>query len=115
MTLGIGLGETFKTFDIFKNGIATSIKSIDLNSPSYLNPAKNVIMLNNMRIAIRATSNFESYGSGVKILNSSKIHTRIVNFVVNDIPMNQSQIDKFKRAMDYAKELGVEVQITIIK
>lgn len=68
-----------------------------------------------MRSAIRAASNFDNYELGLKSLNSNGIHTRVVNFVVNDIPMNQSQIDNFKRALDYAKELGVKIQITIIK
>lgn len=37
--LGHNLSINFPTIDRFENGIATSIKSIDLNAPSYLNDA----------------------------------------------------------------------------
>lgn len=35
--LGNNLGATFKTFDNFNNGVARSVKSIDLNAKSYQN------------------------------------------------------------------------------
>ncbi|WP_158612500.1 hypothetical protein, partial [Leptotrichia sp. OH3620_COT-345] len=111
-TSRIGLGETFKTFDTFENGVATSIKSMNLNAKSYQSGTN---MLSTMKRAINEAADFRNYDLNKIRLNSKDIKTRVVNFVVNDINLNQSQMDNLKKAINYGKQRGIKVKITVIK
>ena len=62
---------------------------------------------------IGATLDFDKYYLNNNRLTSSNITKRIVNIVVDDRPLNQSQIENFKKAIDYGKLNNVEVKVTI--
>lgn len=62
---------------------------------------------------IGATLDFNEYELNSKYLNSADINKRIVNIVVDDRPLNQSQIENLKKAIDYGKLNNVEIKITI--
>ncbi|WP_158612538.1 hypothetical protein, partial [Leptotrichia sp. OH3620_COT-345] len=111
-TSRIGLGETFKTFDTFENGVATSIKSINLKASSYQSGS---VLLTNMKKAINAASEFKTATLNGLTLDSDQIKTKIVNFVINDINLNQSQMETFKKVIRYGQEKGIKIKITIIK
>ena len=62
---------------------------------------------------IGATLDFNEYELNSKYLNSADINKRIVNIVVDDRPLNQSQMENFKKAVDYGRLNNVEVKVTI--
>ena len=62
---------------------------------------------------INATLDFVEYRLNNKELNSVDINKRIVNIVVDDRPLNQSQMENFKKAVDYGRLNNVEIKITI--
>lgn len=62
---------------------------------------------------IGATLDFNEYELNSKYLNSADINKRIVNIVIDDRPLNQSQIENLKKAVDYGRLNNVEVKVTI--
>ena len=62
---------------------------------------------------IGATLDFNEYELNSKYLNSADINKRIVNIVVDDRPLNQSQMENFKKAVDYGRLNNVEIKVTI--
>ena len=62
---------------------------------------------------IGATLDVKEYKLNENYLNSSNINGRVVNIVVDDRPLNQSQIENFKKAIDYGKLNNVKVKVTI--
>ena len=106
------LGRTFKTFDNFeaKTGTATSVKSINLNAKTYQNGSG---LSSKIKGDINATLDFVEYRLNNKELNSADINKRIVNIVIDDRPLNQSQIENLKKAVDYGRLNNVEVKVTI--
>ena len=62
---------------------------------------------------INATLDFDEYELNSKYLNSADINKRIVNIVVDDRPLNQSQMENFKKAVDYGRLNNVEIKVTI--
>ena len=101
------LGRTFKTFDNFeaKTGTATSVKSINLNAKTYQNGSG---LSSKIKGDINATLDFNEY-----YLNSVDINKRVANIVVDDKPLNQSQIENFKKAIDFGRLNNVKVKVTI--
>ena len=101
------LGRTFKTFDNFeaKTGTATSVKSINLDAKTYQSGSG---LSSKIKSDIGATLDFNEY-----YLNSLNINKRVVNVVIDDKPLNQSQIENFKKAIDFGRLNNVEVKVTI--
>ena len=62
---------------------------------------------------INATLDFTEYKLNDNYLNSSNINRRVINIVVDNKPLNQSQIENLKKAIDYSKLNNVEIKITI--
>jgi hypothetical protein len=62
---------------------------------------------------IGATLDFDNYKLNGNFLKASDINKRIVNIVVDDKPLNQSQIENFKKAIDFGRLNNVEVKVTI--
>jgi hypothetical protein fgonA2_04800 len=106
------LGRTFKTFDNFDEytGIATSVKSINLDAKTYQNGSG---LSSKIKSDIGATLDFDNYKLNGNFLKASDINKRIVNIVVDDKPLNQSQIENFKKAIDFGRLNNVEVKVTI--
>ena len=106
------LGRTFKTFDNFdeNTGIATSVKSINLDAKTYQNGSG---LSSKIKSDIGATLDFDNYKLNGNFLKASDINKRIVNIVVDDKPLNQSQIENFKKAIDFGRLNNVEVKVTI--
>ena len=106
------LGRTCKTFDNFeaKTGTATSVKSINLNAKTYQNGSG---LSSKIKGDINATLDFNEYYLNGNYLNSLNINKRVVNVVIDDKPLNQSQIENFKKAIDFGRLNNVEVKVTI--
>ena len=70
-------------------------------------------MSSKIKSDIGATLDFNEYYLNKKYLNSVDINKRVVNIVVDDKPLNQSQIENFKKAIDFGRLNNVEVKVTI--
>lgn len=62
---------------------------------------------------INATLDFTEYKLNDNYLNSSNINRRVIDIVVDNKPLNQSQIENFKKAIDFGRLNNVEVKVTI--
>jgi hypothetical protein len=108
------LGRTFKTYDKYDatTKTATSTKSINLNAKSYQTGSS---LEGNMKKAINDVVDFESYRLKEFTLNNSMIETKKVEFVINDIPLNQTQINAINNIVKYGQDNGVVVEFIILK
>ena len=100
------------TQDYFKakTGTATSVKSINLDAKTYQSGSG---LSSKIKGDINATLDFDNYKLNGNFLKASDINKRIVNIVVDDKPLNQSQIENFKKAIDFGRLNNVEIKVTI--
>ena len=107
MVHGANLPFTFKTIDRFLDGIATSIKSIDLNAPSYQNVQK---LYSTLRNQIDKVADFTGGRRSGVVIKPHEINGRALDVLV---PHSGSAAQKvaIKRAVDYGAQQGVTVNI----
>ena len=109
---GNNLGSRFPVIDkIDSNGVATSIKSMDLRV-SYQKPGR---LESAIRADIRKVANFNGDRFGDVRVRPNQITGRQLQIVVPDITLTIGQIQAINNAIEYAKRYGVEVIITIGK
>ena len=102
---GHNLPNAFKTFDRFDNGVATSIKSFNLDLPSFAKPNG---VWNAGRKAIDAAINFEGYALlGVRI-TPQMIQQRAVRIAIPRAP-SSAQASEFLRLQQYGAYNGISV------
>ncbi|WP_231479793.1 endonuclease toxin domain-containing protein, partial [Streptobacillus canis] len=113
--LGNNLGRTFKTFDHYDAATktATSVKSM------YLEGAKTYQtetgMYNVLKKYVDEIVDFIQDGKNGKILKKDQINKKILNVVINNVPLKIHHINAFKKGLEYAKSKGIDINITIIK
>lgn len=112
--LGRNLTQSFPVIDrwIGRTGTATSIKSIDLNAPSYQNVAKFTDRLKEwVRELARWQGQAQAQG-GVRIL-PGEIQSRVLEIA---IPPGASarHMEALRRVQQYAAERGVRVNVVIV-
>lgn len=110
--LGNNLGATFKTFDNFNNGVATSVKSVDLNAKSYQDGMKLFYKLNK---DLRAINSFTQGALDGLRLKSSQINTRVLQIVINNQTLNNTQIENLRRISENANKMNIKVEVIILK
>ena len=110
------LGRNFKTFDNFDEttGIATSVKSVNLNGNSYQDGYKDPNYLRNkLNGYVNETLDFDIYELNRKFLESSMINQRVLHLVFDNQPLTQNQYRNLMQSLDYAGLNGVEIKTTI--
>ncbi|WP_342661984.1 hypothetical protein [Fusobacterium russii] len=110
--LGNNLGATFKTFDNFKDGVATSVKSVDLNVKSYQDGMKLFYKLNK---DLRAINNFTEHRLGTVLIKKSDINSNVLKLIINNQLLTQQQIKNIERLVDNANKMNIKVEGTILK
>ena|GEM_PF-2590880 len=115
--LGGNLPKTFKTFDRFIGGVASSIKSLDLAAKSY---NKGNVLLSTIKGYVNEAANFTKYAmrdeSGTIVsLNSSDITTRTVELAIQAGKGTLKQWEQIADAMKYGQDHGVRVNINFLK
>jgi len=106
--LGENLASNFPTIDRFFKGVATSIKSINLNAASYQNIAR---LTSRVTGYINNLANFQgAYWGGTRI-TVDQITGRVLELVIPSSGWTQAQWDALVRLQQYAAELGVTVNI----
>ena len=112
--LGNNLGRTFKTFDNFDETTktATSVKSIDMDSKTYLNGSRLSSKLNK---DLKAIEDFTEYELKGVHLSKDKIDKSVLKIVINNKPLNTSQMENLKKVVTHATEEGIRVEAVILK
>lgn len=107
--VGANLPFGFKGIDNFASGIATSIKTLDLNAATYQDAGRLTYRLNNY---IRKLAEFDGATYGEQTVNASDITSRILNVAVPKGSMTATQKTAIDTAIERAKDAGVILKIT---
>ena len=59
--------------------------------------------------------NFDQYELKGIYLNKDKIEQNILKIVINNEPLNKSQIENLKKVVNHATEEGIKVEAVILK
>lgn len=106
---GGNLPATFPTFDRFDDGVATSIKSIDLTAPSYANtPGQITSTLN------RYVDQVASYTSGTRkgvTVTAEDIDRRVLEIYVQEGKASAAQTQALDATIAYAKKRGIDIEV----
>jgi hypothetical protein len=108
-TLGAGLGDTFATIDDFSKGIATSIKSINLNAATYQNAARLLARINTY---VDQVAEYEGGELGRDVVKAEEITGRALNLAIPEGSVSAAQKAAIDAARARAKRLGVDLIIT---
>lgn len=110
------LSRNFPTVDdgIFKDGVFTSMKSIDLNAPTYQNMEKLERTLNRY---LDKMSDWEGQKKpwGAIAIPPSEIQEKVLNLGIPTGSMTAEQAKVFEEVAKRAQELGVKVKLTVIE
>jgi hypothetical protein len=104
--LGRNLPRTFKGIDWFENGVATSIKSMDVRLKSYQDPAK---VFSQGRKYVDQVANFDE-----TILKDNGITSKVTERILRlGVPPGAADAQKsaLKSLIEYGKQNGVKVQV----
>ena len=103
--------KNFPVIDAFANGVATSIKTIDLTAKSYL---KGNRVYRQLKIYIDELSNFHGANWGSNRVLSSEIRERVLEV---GIPRGAttSQIKQLQQAAKYAESKNIQLNIRVVQ
>jgi|HubBroStandDraft_6_1064221.scaffolds.fasta_scaffold132057_3 hypothetical protein len=107
--LGANLPATFKVIDGFADGVATSIKSIDLSAATYQDAARLSYRINNY---IDDLALYEGGRLGVIKIDSDDITGRVLSIAIPKGIMNAAQQAAFEVAAARARAFGIDLTIT---
>ena len=105
---GANLPPNFEVIDRFSQGIATSIKSLDLTAATYQDPAR---LLSRINRYVDQLANFTGARQGVNEIRESQIMGRKLQLVVPGNVTTPIQRAALQRAAERAKSLGVELDV----
>ncbi|MCY7008667.1 hypothetical protein OCK72_08445 [Fusobacterium simiae] len=108
------LGRTFKTFDEYDDvtKTATSVKSIGLDSKTYTSGSGLSSKLNSN---LKDIKDFTEYELGDIYLSKDMIDKNVLKLVINNKPLNKSQMENLKKVVDNATKEGIKVEAIILK
>jgi len=107
---GGNLPPGFPVIDLIPNGIATSIKSIDLRAPTYQDPGALEARLERY---VDKLAEFNGAQRGETNIKSTDISGRTLDLVIPRGSMTSSQRDVIERVKDYARSRGNPVEIDV--
>ncbi|KDE63307.1 hypothetical protein FUSO3_05665, partial [Fusobacterium necrophorum BL] len=108
------LGRIFKTYDNYDDvtKTATSVKSIDMTSKTYTSGSGLNSKLNS---DLKVIKDFTEYELKTVKLENKDIENRILRIVINNEPLNKSQMKNLKKVVGHATEDGIKVEAVILK
>ncbi|MBI1767137.1 MAG: hypothetical protein HYR67_02040 [Bacteroidetes bacterium] len=111
--LGGNLPTNFPVIDRLSNGVATSIKSIDLTAKSY---GKNGALLGTLKGYVNSLSNFSgaTYGR-TTISEGIDFTSKSLQVAIQPGKASLSQWEQISKAMKYAKNNGVQFNLQFVK
>ncbi|GAB4561703.1 MAG: hypothetical protein Tsb0020_09410 [Haliangiales bacterium] len=107
--LGRNVPANFPVIDRFKNGIATSIKSLDLDAKSYQSAKR---LTSRVRAYINKIAHFRGDRVGRFRIESSEVHGRVLELAVphSGTPAQQQALQQLAK---YARSVGVDLKVII--
>ncbi|MFK8298993.1 hypothetical protein ACI76O_11770 [Capnocytophaga cynodegmi] len=101
----------FPVIDAFYQGVATSVKTVDLTAKSYL---KGKAVFNTLKGYIDKLANFKGATWGKDIVEERFIKSKILEI---GIPrgVTSEQIKQINQAIQYGKSQGIQVNIRVVK
>jgi hypothetical protein len=106
---GKTLQGAFKTIDSFINGIAISIKTIDLRSATYQSEKRLLRLLTRY---INKLAEFKGAELDVDKVKENEITGRLLHIIVPKGELTAEQRSAFRIATERAKKLGVDIRLT---
>jgi hypothetical protein len=106
--LGKNLGPTFPVIDTFENGVATSIKSIDLTSATYQDTGRLLARINAYSFKL---SKFNGAKRGKDFVDGASIESRVLDIAVPKVKLTGEQRAAIEMARAQAKQYGVTLNI----
>ena len=91
---------------------AISVKSIDMTSKIYIDGSGLSSKLNS---DLKAIKDFTEYKLKTVKLENKDIENRILKIVINNEPLNKSQIENLKKFIEDANKSGIKVEAVILK
>jgi hypothetical protein len=107
--LGANLPASFPVIDIWLNGIATSIKSIDLNAATYQDASRLTYRLNNY---IDSMATYDGSEIGALIIQPLDIQNRILSLAIPKRSISAAQQGALDAARLRGQAFGVELKVT---
>ncbi len=107
--LGKNLPGNYPVIDKFFDGVATSIKSLDINAKSYLNSSR---LKSTVKLYIDKVAKFEGYKWNNVIIESEDIVEKALDLVVPS-GGNATQKEVLQWLIDYGKKIGVKINVII--
>ncbi len=110
------LAKNFPTIDDagFKNGVFTSMKTIDLNAPTYQNLEKLQKRLNNCLEKVIDWDGQRNPWAGIAVSPSS-VKERILNIGIPNGSMTADQVKVFEQLGKLAQQHGIKLKVTVIE
>ena len=108
------LGRTFKTYDNYDKATKTaiSVKSIDMTSKTYIDGSGLSSKLNS---DLKAIKDFTRYELKTVKLENKDIENKILKIVINNKPLNKSQMENLKKIVEHVTEDEIKVELVILK
>ena len=110
------LGRTFKTYDSYDDvdvtKTAISVKSVDMTSKTYTSGSGLSSKLNS---DLKDIKDFTKYKLDKVRLENKDIEVRVLKIVINNEPLNKSQMENLKKVVNHATEDGIKVEAVILK
>ncbi|WP_214073231.1 RHS repeat-associated core domain-containing protein [Mucilaginibacter sp. dw_454] len=110
--LGGNLPKNFPVIDRFANGVATSIKSIDLTAQTYQNASN---LMSRLKGYVNSVAKFEGNNFGGFRINASEITSRELNIAIQDGKATTEQLNVLEQVRQYGAQNGVNVKITKVQ
>ena len=110
---GGALIRNFPTIDRFMNGLATSVKSLDLLSKTYQQGGR---VLSTLTGYIDKLASFDGARRGGQVVGGvgSEIQRKMLEVAIQKGVATPQQIEQIKKAVEYAKTQGVGVRIYFV-
>lgn len=100
--------KNYPVVDNWTDNIATSVKSIDLRTPTYLSPVNLASSLNR---SMNQLADFEGYTLSDFTIEAGQIQGRVLEVVVPEGSITKVQRAVFSRARVRAEELGIQLKV----
>ncbi len=109
---GGGLPNNFPTIDRFLNGIATSVKSIDLLGKSYQNTARLTSVLTGY---VDKIAQFNGGAVGQTAVRGGDVSRRVLELAIQRGVGTPQQMQAIRQAIEYARKYEIELRVILIK
>ncbi|WEA00360.1 RHS repeat-associated core domain-containing protein [Mucilaginibacter sp. SJ] len=110
--LGGNLPYGFPVIDKFENGVATSIKSIDVTADSY---TKGNGLFNTLKSYVNKLDGFQGAARGDFRISSSDISSKVLEVGIQPGKATLNQWEQIGNAMKYAKDNNIDFKLQFVK